>query len=158
MSLRNRSRRDPYAQRSPSRRRSRSALRERAELADQPITSLRVDGDFTRDVGRHCRYAASIHGTVLPAQSGPPQPGVVAPAVQPEIDVQASVTCPNTEAFKINDNVMATGPLTEDQLTRALERRAMVVLTGSHGRCVYVPEFALEGTQLTLRAVNTDCD
>lgn len=71
--------------------------------------------------------------------------------------MQVSLACPNVESLKVTDNVMATGPLTQEQLVRAIERRATVVVDNASRRCVYVPQFTLAQGDLQLKGVNTDC-
>lgn len=134
-----------------------------AASGDQPVTALRINADVSRALARQCRYSASIHGTVLPAGNGASNGSTGAEPVNPHIDVQATLNCPHLEAVTIDDSFMAKGPLTHDQLVQALERRGTIMTgtsngePGSNGRCVYAPELALQGSDLTLVNVDVSC-
>jgi hypothetical protein len=133
-----------------------ATLRSAVGLADKPIRSMRVNGEVASDVGDNCRYVATVHGTIMPVQDSSAK-GKAPPVGEPNVDVTATVQCPNAQALRISDKVIATGPLTEEQLARALERRATLVMVGARGRCVYVPNLTVAGGDVKLRGVAHDC-
>jgi hypothetical protein len=129
--------------------------------ADTPNGAMRVDGQFDKDAGQGCHYTASVHGTVVPSKSNDQNQngskGKTAKTVEPTLDVTAGVTCPNVQALDVTDSVNATGPLTEAQLSQAIDRRATITTIGSKGRCIFTPDFTLENGQLKLQNVRRDC-
>jgi hypothetical protein len=122
----------------------------------QDVSAMHIDKDLKQKIGA-CEYSASVHGTITPVKNQSAGKAKSEPVVDPNLMVTAQVTCPNAEAAKLTDNVMATGPLTNGQLEQAIERRASVVMESAKGRCVYVPNFTLANDALNLTSVNHDC-
>jgi hypothetical protein len=124
-----------------------------------PVGAIRVDDDVNRDVGNKCHYTASVHGTIQPSSSdNKDNKGKTAPMVEPTLNVSAKLDCPNVQMMTITDTVNATGPLTKEQLARAIERRATIASTGPKGtRCLYVPEFTFSDSHLLLQSVSQTC-
>ena len=119
-------------------------------LAQEPVGS-RLNADFARDVGHGCRYVARFRGATLPAQNWS------GTATEPEVAVVATLACGKNPEVGVRDMLEGTGPLTDQQLLHALERRATVTVPGLHGRCAYVPQLGFENGFLVLKGVNTDC-
>jgi hypothetical protein len=119
-------------------------------FADATITSMRFDNEFMQDMGDRCRYRSSIHGTLTPVQ-GSPQ------TVDPKLDIQASVSCPNMAPVQLTDKIMDTGPMPQDQVERLLEQRTTVIVSRNNRRCFYSPDLTLAGPELKLKTVKADC-
>jgi hypothetical protein len=101
-----------------------------------------------------CYYSADVSGTVTPVEVRG-KGGVQ--HVDPDIRVDAAVTCPNGVITKTSENVTRTGPLTVEAFERTLERRGSVLSKDSGRQCIYRPDFEVIGDELTGVRVNYLC-
>ncbi len=71
-----------------------------------------------------------------------------APMLDPDLRIEASVSCPTQATVKVTENLTKTGPMTKDDLENAIERRAAILSEASGRRCLYMPDFALTSEKL----------
>jgi hypothetical protein len=95
-----------------------------------------------------CRYVATVNGTVKAQADGEK-------FFDPNLDVTATVSCPNSVVMKTTENVMSVGPLSRSELEARIERRGIVSANG--GRCLYEPDFSVKDKKISAVGVAYLC-
>lgn len=107
---------------------------------------------FRQPVANGCVYTADISGTLRPiGEAG------LEPRVDPNIFMNAMVTCPGGASARLTANIMQSGPLTLGELEDALEQRGTVVTDQPRKQCVYRPEFQFVKGRLRGVDVTVSC-
>jgi hypothetical protein len=119
-----------------------------AEGGKQAPQKIDVHQTLDLPAAQGCRYIATVNGTVKAQSDGEK-------FFDPNLDVTATVSCPNKIVMKTTENVMSVGPLTRGELEERLERRGIVYANG--GRCLYEPDFSIKDKKISAVGVGYLC-
>lgn len=101
---------------------------------------------------RHAQQPSGAEGQ-RQAQQGPG----ASEKLSPNLNVSASISCPNTAEIRISETLKPDKPVSRAELEDMISRRASIA-TKKNGRfCMYVPEFELTREKLNSRGVTQLC-
>lgn len=113
----------------------------------------RINEAFTYPTGNGCQYSATVRGTVKAARSVNGEE----PRYNPNLTVNAWVTCQNNTELRVTDSSLRETPMTRSQLEQAIELRGSLLVEGAGKRCVYVPDFSVGDGRLSGVGVSYLC-
>jgi hypothetical protein len=124
------------------------ALPALAGNSKQAPQKIEVHQTLELPAAQGCHYTATVDGTVKAQADGEK-------FFDPNLDVTAKVSCPNSVVMRTTENVMSVGPLSRGELEERLERRGIVSANG--GRCLYQPDFSVKDKKISAVGVAYLC-
>ena len=109
----------------------------RAEDPGKIKGPMKLDESATFPLENGCHYTAKVKGLVVPAG------GTAAEQkLNPNVTINATVSCPNAVDKKVSETVVHTG-MTKDEMLDTLSIHGSVLSGATGQRCVYMPLFQL---------------
>jgi hypothetical protein len=134
---------------------------EQQKQAQKGAKKMTLNERISFAVANGCQYTANVNGTISPAKGGSAQQQQQQQAqhlVTSELQVNSMLSCPGKPTVRVDETAVRTGPITQEALEEAIERRATILIEETGGRrCAFMPDFEFGEQRLTGVAVAYLC-